>query len=167
MNFNVCKELLLKEYELVQKAASLQDQIQTAVRNREWAGFEGHFTILNDIEGELAALEKEREGLFSEWGGVIENAPDLGDDKGRFYAFAARLPLAERNELTAIYRGLKLESLKLRMAGEALMSYLGEARATLAGFFEIAFPDRGGRIYTNRGTAVSHDMRSVVLNRRM
>jgi hypothetical protein len=167
MSFNTCKTILLKEYELVQKAASLQDAIQKAVKSREWTGFEGHFTALNAIEGELAALEKERERLFAEWDGATENVPDLGDDKGRFYAFAARLPLAERNELTAIYRSLKLESLKLRMAGESLMSYLGEARATLAGFFEIAFPDRGGRIYTNRGTAVSHDMRSVVLNRRM
>ena len=167
MGFNTCKAILLQEYELVRRAASLQDAIQSAVKCREWADFEGRFTALSAIESELAALEREREGLFAKWGGATENAPDPGDDKGRFYAFAARLPLAERNELTAIYRSLKLESLKLRMSGDALMSYLGEARATLAGFFEIAFPDRGGRIYTNRGTAVSHDMRSVVLNRRM
>jgi hypothetical protein len=46
------------------------------------------------------------------------------------------------------------------------MSYLSGARATMAGFFELAFPDRGGRIYTPSGTPISHDMRSMVLNRR-
>jgi hypothetical protein len=89
----------------------------------------------------------------------------LGDDKGRFYALASRLPPAERGELTAVYRSLKLEALKLRMANEILMSYLSGAQATLTGFFEAAFPDRSGRIYTKQGTPISHDMRSMVLNR--
>jgi hypothetical protein len=168
MSFSTCKILLLKECELVQKAAALQDLIHIAVKNREWTDFEGHFTAMNAIEEELAVLEQKREGLFAELGaGQTAQSPDPGDGKGRFYAFAARLPVPERNELTAIYRGLKLESLKLRMANESLMSYLAEARATLAGFFEMAFPDRGGRIYTMRGTPISHDMRSMVLNRRM
>jgi hypothetical protein len=167
MSFNMCKAILLNEFELVRRAASLQDLIERAVKSREWTGFEDHFDALRAVEGELAALEQEREALFAEWSGPAENASGPGDDKGRFYAFAAALPFEERRELTAIYRSLKLESLKLRMAGEALTSYLSDMRSTLTGFFELAFPDRGGRVYTRQGTPISHDMRSMVLNRRM
>jgi len=61
---------------------------------------------------------------------------------------------------------LKLEAMRVRMAGEALTGYIAGMRATMAGFFEIAFPERGGKIYSPHGNTVSHDMRSMVLNQR-
>ena len=64
-----------------------------------------------------------------------------------------------------LYRRLKQEALKVQAVGDALMGYIAGVRATLAGFFEIAFPDRGGKLYTPHGVPVSHDMRSMVLNR--
>ena len=148
MVFEKSKGILLKECELVQRIAGLQDQIQDAVLNREWADFEGYFSALAEVKEEFTALEREREQLFT----------------GGFYAFAAGLPAAQRSELTEIYRSLKLEALKVQVSGEALMGYIAGARATIAGFFEIAFPDRGGKIYTPHGIPVSHDMRSMVLN---
>ena len=77
----------------------------------------------------------------------------------------AHLPAEQRNDLTSIYRSLKLEALKLRMANDVLMGYLGSVKASLTDFFELAFPDRGGKMYTPQGTRFSHDMRSMVLNR--
>ncbi|GHV94722.1 hypothetical protein AGMMS50293_10420 [Spirochaetia bacterium] len=168
MMFEKCREILLRECELIQKAASLQKLIEEAVRNREWTDFEGHFIALNGVEQDIGLMEKEREGLFANFAAadaLNANGPDLNDDKGRFYAMVSRLPAEERNELTGIYRSLKLEALKLRMANDTLMSYLSGARATLADFLEHAFPDRGGRIYTKNGAPLSHDMRSMVLNR--
>jgi hypothetical protein len=93
-------------------------------------------------------VENERERLFT----------------GRFYVFVAQFPDEQRSELSAIYRRLKHESLRVRMAGQTLMGYISEARATITGFFQIVFPDRGGKIYTPHGVPVSHDMRSMVLN---
>jgi hypothetical protein len=74
---------------------------------------------------------------------------------------------AQRGELRNIYRSLKLEALKLRLANEALLEYLNEIRTTTAGFFEIVFPEMGGKLYTRNGIPVSHDMRSIVLNQSM
>jgi hypothetical protein len=170
MLFEKCKDILLREYELVQKAASAQHLTADAVKNREWTDFEGRLSEMGGLEREIAALETEREQLFAEFAAGRESssasdASASGDDKSRFYALTAALPAGQRNELTAMYRALKLEALRLRMANEALASYLAGARAALAGFFEAAFPERGGRIYTRRGTPLSHDMRSMVLNR--
>ncbi|MDR1576544.1 MAG: hypothetical protein LBS37_11110 [Treponema sp.] len=169
MRYEQCREILLRECELVQEAGTLQELIRDAAVGREWTDFEGRLNALDAIEGKIAALETEREALFAETEAPLPQAAAPGGALagGRFYEFAARLPLTERTELTAIYRGLKLASLKLRMTNESLMKYLGEARAALEGFFALAFPERGGRIYTMRGTPISHDMRSMVLNQRV
>jgi len=168
MIYEKCREILLKEFELVQNAAAIQKKIQDAVTAREWADFEGHFKAMNAVESEFMALENERESLFNafEASGGRNVSPDVNDAKGRFYAMTAGLPPEQRNDLTAIYRSLKLEALKLRMANEALESYLSGIKASLTDFFELAFPDRGGKMYTSQGTRLSHDMRSMVLNQR-
>jgi len=155
--FEQCREILLKESELIQHIAGQQEGIHEAVMSRNWTDFEEHFAALERIKAEITDLEDERERLFD---GVSEKPGDFS-----FYAFAAQLPAQQRVELTEIYRSLKLETLRVRMAGEALMSYIAEARMTMAGFFEIAFPDRRGKIYSPYGIPVSHDMRSMVLNR--
>ena len=165
MIYEKCREILLKEYELVQNAAAIQEKLRAAVVGREWTDFEGHFSAMNAVETELAGLEIEREGLFAEFEGSGGRNPlNMKDAKGRFYAMASHLPENQRNDLTAIYRSLKLEALKLRMANDALAAYLSGIKTTLAEFYALAFPDRGGKLYTNQGTHFSHDMRSMVLN---
>ena len=158
MVFEKCREILLQESDLVQRIARLQEVVWEAVVNRDWTDFEGHFSELGRLGEEFTALEAEREGFFAE----INGKP--GDILG-FYAFASQLPPDQRGEITEIYRNLKLEALKIQVSGDTLMGFIAGARTTLAGFFEIAFPDRGGKLYTPHGIPVSHDMRSMVLNR--
>jgi hypothetical protein len=167
MFYEKCREILLKECELVQMAAAAQEKIRAAVMNREWADFESHFQAMNAVEGELAGLEKKRESLFAEFE-VSEGLNPLNtkDAKGRFYAMASILPENQRNDLTEVYRSLKLETLKLRMANDVFAVYIGGINATIAEFFEVAFPDYGGKMYTPEGKRLLHDMRSMVLNQR-
>ena len=158
MVFGKCRDVLLKETELVQRIAGLQDVIRDAVVNRDWTDFESHFSTLNEMREEFAALETERERLFA----GIKAGPD---GQSGFYAFTASLPAVQRSEITEIYRSLKFEAMKVQVSNQALMGYIAGVRATMAGFFEIAFPERGGgKIYTPHGVPVSRDMRSMVLN---
>ena len=163
MIYEKCRDILLRECELVQEAAVLQEKLRLSVINREWGGFEGSIETLNVIENRLAGLENEREKLFEEF--TRQNAPLYTDAKGRFYAMISHLPENQRGDLTAIYRSLKMESLKLRIANEALMSYLAEIRAAFSDFFAVTFPDRAGKTYTKDGIHFSHDMRSILLDR--
>jgi len=160
MNYEKCRDILLKECEMIQNARTEQEKIRLAVMNREWTDFENHFKTMNGIECELVWLENERENLLNEF----KRDSNENDSKSLFYAMASRLPEEQRNDLTAIYRSLKLESIKLRMANDALMNYLAGIKGTLTDFFSLAFPDRGGKMYTPKGTHFSHDMRSMVLN---
>jgi hypothetical protein len=186
MEYEKCRDILLQETALIRQIACVQEQIKEAVISRNWIDFDNHFSVLAEIGDEFAVLEMGREALFTQGQKEMQTAQEKAakgradetrtgtgfpffqgeiDSKGRFYAFAARFPAEQRNELTAIYRSLKLETLRVQTAGEAIMSFITGARAALAGFFEIAFPDRGGKIYTPHGKPLNHDMRSMVLNR--
>jgi hypothetical protein len=145
----------------------VQEKIRLAVTEREWAVFEDHLSAMNAIESKIETLETEREQLFLVFETLIhqKSFSENLDAKGRFYALVSMLPENQRNDLTSIYRSLKLESIKLRMANDALMTYLSGVKTTLKDFFDLAFPERAGKMYTNRGNHSSNDMRSMVLNR--
>jgi len=166
MIYEKCKDILLREMELVQNAAFEQEKMRIAVFNREWDGFEENVSALTVIERQLAEMEDEREQLFCAFEALLQHKNSLyeRDGKGRFYAMVALLPESQRNELTSIYRSLKMETLSLRIANEVLRTYLGGIKNTIREFFDQAFPQRAGKIYTPQGTHLSHDMRSMVLN---
>ena len=161
MEFDRCREILLQEYELVVKIGGLQEKVYTAVVNRDWEGMEERFEALNAIGTELGILEKEREAIFCESLGGTAKKQSRSE---RFYAYAVRLSQMQRMEITGIYRGLKMETLKVKAMGDAISNYISSAKTTMAGFFETAFPSRAGKTYSPKGTRVSHDMRSMVLN---
>jgi hypothetical protein len=166
MIYEKCKDILIREKELVQSAALEQEKMRLAVFNREWQGFEANVSALTAIERQLTEMEEEREQLFCAFEALLKHKNGLyeKDGKGRFYAMVALLPENQRNELTSIYRSLKMETLSLRIANEVLRTYLGGIKNTIREFFDQAFPQRAGKVYTPQGTHISHDMRSMVLN---
>ena len=166
MFYEKCREILLSECEIIQNAALTQEKLRIAVMNREWTDFETHSSEMNVIEIKMTALESERDKIFTAFEALtrLNTYTGINDAKGRFYAMASFLPEEQRNDLTAIYRSLKMETLKLRLANEALMTYMAGIKSTLSEFFSLAFPQRAGKLYTPQGTHFSHDMRSMVLN---
>jgi len=161
MEFEKCRDVLMRESELVQKISSLQDMVYKAVVGRDWANFDEHFKALENMGKELAVLENERERVFSEcYNGIATDA----DASSRFYSSVARFSQEQRNEITEIYRSLKMETIRVQTASETLTSYIAGMRSTVAEFFKTAFPERSGKTYSPYGTQVSHDMRSMVLN---
>ena len=85
--------------------------------------------------------------------------------EARLYAFASRLPETERKQFTDLYRGLRLRAMKLRAASDSLLLYLNEAKTTVDGFIDAAFPERKSKLYSRRGMQIAADMRCMVLNR--
>jgi hypothetical protein len=167
MIYEKCRDILLKEFELIQNAVLIQEKIRLAVTERQWTSFEDNYSAMNAIESKLEDLEKEREQLFDVSSTLVhqQSFSDNLDEKGRFYALAAMLPVNQRNDLTSIYRSLKIEAIKLRMANDSLSAYLSGITSALKDFFDLAFIERGGKMYTKNGTHFSHDMRSMVLNK--
>jgi hypothetical protein len=153
-----CTAVLRKEIELLEKIPPLQVLVRDAVLNREWADYEGYLETLGKIGADFEVLEAERDRLFT---GL---APEGGDEKDRFYALSARLPEQERNELTALYRRLKMQTLQIRLTNDSLMEYIKETKSVISGMLESAYPDRKGKMYSRNGAEREADMKSVVVN---
>jgi len=166
MIYEKCRDILLRECELVQKASVIQENIRLCVIDRKWGEFQVNINEMNNIENGLANLENEREQLFLAFDALANynKIAATNDPKRRFYAMASILPENQRNELTEIYRSLRLEAMKLRIANEVLMTYLVHVKSTIKEFFDLAFPERAAKVYTNQGTHPAQDMRSMVLN---
>jgi hypothetical protein len=167
MIYEKCRDILLRESELIQNAAFEQEKIRLAVTKHEWAEFEDHLSVMNSIENNIVNLEREREQLFMIFKTIIrqQSFSENLDDKGQFFALVSLLPENQRDDLTSIYHGLKHEAIKLRMANESLFAYLSGIKSTLKEFFDLAFPERGGKMYTKEGMHFSNDMQSMLLNR--
>jgi hypothetical protein len=159
-SYTECARVLRQELELLEKISVLQVQVKNAIVSREWTDFEGLFGSLAALGEEFEALDLERAELFARLGGEL----GLGKGGASFYQCAARLPEAERQELSELYRRIKTRTLETRLANESLTEYLGEIQALVSGFLEAVFPDRKGRIYTRQGTLTAPDMRSMTLN---
>ena len=166
MIYEKCRRILLREFELIQDAVTVQDKIRLAVAERQWTAFEENMGVMNGIESKLNELEAEREKLFDITKTLAHQQifSDSLDSKGRFLSLVSILPQEQRDELTAIYRSLKHESVKLRIANESLGTYINGIKNTLRDFIDLAFVERGGKMYTKKGTHFSHDLTSVVLN---
>jgi hypothetical protein len=160
-SYTECALVLKRELELLDRISALQAQVKNAIINREWTDFEGRFESLAAAGDEFAALDLERARAFARLAGEA----GLDSEGASFYRCAARLPEAERRELSELYRRIKMRTLELRLASESLAAYLDEIQTLVSGFLEAVFPDRKGRLYSRRGTQVSPDMRSLVLNR--
>ena len=167
MVYEKCRGILLKEFELIQTALVIQEKIRIAVSDRQWTVFEEILSAINGIEAKLNELEAEREKLFNVSNALLhqQNFSDNLDSRGCFFALTAMLPEDQRYDLTSIYRSLKLEAVKLKIENESLCVYLNGIKSTLREFFDLAFTERGGKMYTKEGTHFSHDLSSMVLNR--
>ena len=159
MEFERCRDILVREGELVGRIGGLQDAIYSAVTERDWNDFEPKLGELDGLGRELEELEREREGLFA------SGTAGRNETNG-FYATVSGFPEDRRREITDAYRSLKVKTVRVKAAGETLMGYISAQRATMAGFFEAAFPDRAAKTYSPYGKQVCDDMRSMVLNRR-
>jgi hypothetical protein len=153
--------VLQGEIALVEKIASVQISVRNAVISREWTNFEMLFNKLGELSKEFEALESERIEIFMK----IAEKYGTRDESAGFYTLISRLPQDERKEAAGLYRRLKMETFKTRLANDTLMVYLNEAKATVEAFLEAAFPDRKGRLYSRQGIERMADMRSMVLDR--
>ncbi|MDR2052864.1 MAG: hypothetical protein LBP80_05560 [Treponema sp.] len=160
-----CVSVLNAETELAGKICAMVTVVRRAVESRAWTDFEPLMGNLAQSGAEFEALEREREAAFAALAEKTgENGAAFVKEAG-FYALAARLPPEERKALSALYRGLKMNILRVGIENTALMNYLNGLRGIVSDFIAAAFPDRKGRLYSRRGGQVHADMRSMVLNR--
>lgn len=152
-----CRQMLRSQIDLLCRLQATQEIVKTAVLNREWEGFESLVARMDDYAQEYQSMQAEHRRNYSLLGF------NLG--VGSFYQFIGRFSAQERRELSELYRKLKIEALRVKLLNDNLAAYIQQARLTLTSFLDVAFPDRRGRLYSNRGKSRQSDMTSLVLDR--
>ncbi|MCL1928369.1 MAG: hypothetical protein FWG07_06225 [Treponema sp.] len=155
-NISVFSIVLLKEIELLEKIPPLQTMIRDAVIKREWAEYELFMQSIGEIGSQFEVLETEREAIFKSF--QAEEKPES------FYAWAAKLPMDKKEEISGLYRKLKMITLQIKISNDTLMEYIKEAKSAVSGLLERVYPDRRGKMYSRKGVEREADMRSVMVN---
>ena len=158
-NFERCVEVITGEIELLKSITTTQNRVRQAVMNREWTDFDTQTGEIRRLGTQFDLLEKERVQLFS----YLEPGTEQNSEKP-FYSMVSSLPLDESRELSRLYRELKMETLKIQALNEIFLAYLNEARTMASSYLEAICPARGGKLYTRKGSRVSQDLRSMVIN---
>ena len=127
-NFEHCISVLTGEIELLKKISAIQEEVRQAVLKREWDEFDEKSAEINSLSEEFSVLEKERVDLFSALSG-----PDspLTIEEGSFYASIMKFPDKERQDLSRLYRELKMETTRVQALNESFLDYINDTK-TLA-----------------------------------
>jgi hypothetical protein len=156
-----CKCILQQEIALLERLAATQEVVRIAVVNRDWTDLERVIARLDEYGQEFKQIEEQRTALFSE----ITKESGYPQEEVGFYGVVIHLPLEQRKELTDLYRRLKLDTLRIRLANDSLNQYLSVAKGVVSDFLQAAFPDRKGKRYSRQGKEIHSEMRSIVLDR--
>ncbi|MCL2380884.1 MAG: hypothetical protein FWC64_04745 [Treponema sp.] len=160
-NFEKCAAVLAGEIELLRKISEAQGIVRQAVINKEWAEFDEKTAEVNRIGKEFALLENERIRFFS---ALSDFSGRSGGGELSFYALITCLPEQENQELSRLYRELRVETIKIRALNESLLVYINEARNMATAYLEAVCPARGGKLYTRKGRRAAQDLKSMVVN---
>ncbi|MCL2094197.1 MAG: hypothetical protein FWH12_08400 [Treponema sp.] len=163
-NYEHCVLVLSAEIEIVKKIFILQDRVRQAVMGREWADFDEKLAELNRFGEEFSLLEEKREVLFASLGEIEGSQGSSEGSEKPFYALLMGLPLNESRELSRLYRELKMETLKMKALNDSFLVFLNEAKVMATTFLEVLHPERGGKLYTRKGSMAAHDLKSIVIN---
>lgn len=161
-NFEKCVSVLTGEIDLLKKISDAQNMVRHAVINKEWVSFDEKTTEVNRLGEDFSVLEEERIQLFSALSDL--SGGNSASEEKSFYALITCLPAEESQELSRLYRDLKMETIKMRALNESLLAYIHEAKAMAAAYLEAVCPGRGGKLYTRKGRRVSQDLKSMVFN---
>lgn len=149
--------MLTRQLDAVARLQSAQEAVRQSVLKRDWEGFDDLIARMDSAAAAFASLEEERVSLWASIG--------MESGAGGYYQSIHRFPDEERRELSRLYRSLKLETLRVKLANDALMGYIQQAKLTINSFLGAAFPDRRGTLYSRSGRSVDSEMRSIVLNK--
>ncbi|TFG65279.1 MAG: hypothetical protein E4H36_00415 [Spirochaetales bacterium] len=152
-------ETMKKELDLLNLYAVHEEQVQKFIKKRNWKSLEKYIREMDALSLTIQTVEEERVAFFQ----AERNDLGLPEDAG-FYQVAVRYPVAEREELSLLYRNLKLALLRIHGITECIDSYSRTAVDIVQHALKDLFPYRKGNLYSKRGKSVPLDGDALVIS---
>ena len=152
------EELLIKEITVITNLIACQKRMYQAVVKRDWILFQKELMFSGKMTETFMDLEEMRLSVLSE----TKIDRDLISD---FYSSTACLPEERRVRANELYRELKKILLLSQSENRVLQAYVSNARTVVSGIVDTLLPVRKNKIYSNKGSLISTNVESLVLNR--
>lgn len=152
-------DTMKRELELLTLYAVHEEKIQGFIKNKNWKSLEKHIRDMDALSMSIQTVEEERVALFH----ASRIGMGLPEDAG-FYQLAVRYPEAEREELAALYRNLKLSLLRIHGITECIDSYSRTAIDMVQQALKDLFPYRKGDIYSKRGKSLPLEGDALIIS---
>ncbi len=156
------KELLAAQAEAMLAFGAQEQELQSAIINRDWSRIDVLVPQMQRQGAELEALDARRNAAFA----AAKSQCGLSDN-AKFQEFIERVDEEDRRELTTLYRSLQVSVLRVKSVTRGIDSYVrGTLRTTNEVLGEV-FPDQKGTMYSRRGKRSPADGRAMVLDRHL
>lgn len=151
--------LMQEEIVLLDLYSEREEELKTALYNRDWQGLEASIRTMSDISSSINRLDVARDRAFA----ALRSGAGL-DAGCSFYRVVLALHEPERTRMTALYRQLKLATVRLKVRSAALDEYIRSEQGTLRNIIGELHPERRGRIYSRTGESCDTGSEPLVLN---
>ncbi len=131
---------------------------KAALESKSWPALEKALQSLDFQSEGLRCLEERRNAL---WLGIQQRV--LGHE-AKFYETLHRLPEAHREPVAALFRELKLRSLRVKGLSLGISTYVQTAGALVKAVLHEINPSLRGRMYARNGILRGGEARPLVLN---
>jgi hypothetical protein len=155
-------KILNQEVEGFTSAVSRAEAIRSSIFKHDWKSLTHNIEKMDRLSGYLRALEKERVHVFEKLRREVGESAESG-----FYTVVVRLPEAEQNTLSKLFRQLKGLVLQLQGLTWSIDAYTRSLSSTIYDILQEIFPHRRGTMYSKTGRKRANDSDPLVINRQL
>ena len=156
------KNLMQIEIDLLNGFAGLEVKLQEAFLRRDWSELDTLVSELGSFSGRIEAMEERRHNTFLE----LKVSLKL-DEKMTFSRVITEMSSEDREELSDLYRKLKIAVIRVRGAAGRLGYYFRSVSDSANRVLSELLPYRKGRIYSRVGLPRAAEGASLVFNREL
>lgn len=150
--------LLKKEISILTDLYACQKRMYECVLVRDWILLQNETAVSETYVQIFLHEEKERIHL------IRSALPDVEGSKD-FYQVTAFFDQETASRINALFRDMKRLLLLSKTENEVFNTYITNARTIVSGMLETVLPARRNKIYTRRGSLVSSNVESLMVNR--
>ena len=152
------EEILRNEISVLQALYACQKRMYESVLVRDWVLLQKETSESETYATIFTRLEDERISSARALSPKAEGSRD-------FYAVTATLDADARSRANELFREMKRLLLLSKTENDVFNTYISNARAVITGMLETVLPGRKTKIYSRKGSIVSSNVESLVLNR--
>ena len=163
MGINTLSQKLIRHMEeeiaLLDSFAKIEESVRLYIRESDWENLNAALLEIEPVSVGIEKAEEQRGAVYTELREALGEPAQAG-----FYQVAVRLDSDKREQLSALYRTLKLSVIKIQGITWSIDAHVRAVGNTISQVLDELFPHRKGKIYGNTGESRAADSGPILIN---